>query len=421
MAESFPKRQKIEMESGKTSRQLAIGKAIETILKIDNHEFQRYVGNMEFDGYTKLTGCLSKIDQAMKDSRPSFSNIPVSAVVVNMFQYLENRTDWNNFALVNKEINKAVREHKDLTPPWPEGEWIHDSIDGYSRPKFSDDGEFIAYSNYEGYIYIWSRRKGLVASLEGHLNGNSSVSFSPCSNFLVWIGRERIKVWDLADNNLCLWEATTRHDNVVFSPTNDEFATFGHIHEPLVILWNTSDGSISQDLISGIKVKLCAAFSPHGRTLAICGRQNAIELWNLDDSESTATLLDGDDGDVLAIAYSPNGNFLASASFDMTINIWDVAKEQCVQSLAGHTMPRCNNVCITNVVASLSFSPDGKFLASGSEDDDIRVWCMASGNCVETVNVGSVLRSVEFSKDGKMLLAAKEYEDVIMLRYVNLP
>jgi hypothetical protein len=85
MAESFPKRQKIEeMESGE-SRRLAVGKAIESILNIDIEEFQSHVGNMEFAGYTKLTERLSKIGQAMKDSRPIFSDIPASAVAPTFF------------------------------------------------------------------------------------------------------------------------------------------------------------------------------------------------------------------------------------------------------------------------------------------------------------------------------------------------
>jgi WD40 repeat protein len=405
MAESYqhPKHQKIEM--------IDIGKAIGTILHIDMEEFQNHVGNIDFDTYTKLTERLSKLDQAMTDARPSFSDIPVSAVVANMFHYLEKRTDWNNFALVTKEMNKAVTEHKDLTPPWPEGQLNHASIDDYSRPKFSHDGEFIAYSNSRGRIYIWCRRKGLVASLEGH-DRNSSVSFSPCSNLLVSTGHdERIKLWDLADNNQCRWtqqEDTEFHDTVAFSPTGDVFATFGYL-DGLVFVRRTLDGSISKKIRSGIEIKFGVAFSPDGRTLAICGNANSIELWDLDDSGSTATLLDGHTGFVLDIAYSPDGNFLASASNDKTIKIWDMANHQrCIQNLRDHIGP----------VRSVSFSPDGKFLASGSEDRTIRVWYMVNGNCVDTIKVGGYIDNVEFSNDGKMLLT-KEGAWEIRLRYVH--
>jgi WD40 repeat protein len=358
---------------------------------------------------------LSKLRQAMKNARPtSFSDIPVSAVVANMFHYLENRTDWNNFALASKEINKAVTGHNDLSPPWPKGQLIHDSIDDYSRPKFSHDGEFIAYSNSRGHIHIWSRRKGLVASSEGDAR-NSSLSFSPSSNLLVSIGYDdRIKLWDLANNNQCRWtqqEDTEFHDTVVFSPTGDVFATFGY-PDRLVFVRSILDGSISKKIRSYIGMKFGVALSPEGHTLAVCGNAHSVELWDLNDSGSTCTILDGHTGFVLDIAYSPAGNFLASASNDKTIRIWDMEncnRQRCVRSLTGHTEP----------VRFLSFSPDGKFLASAGDENDIRVWSMDNGNCVETVNVSSLVRSVEFSHDGKMLLT-KEGEDVIRLRSVNL-
>jgi WD40 repeat protein len=406
MADNFPKRQKIDMESGD------VGKAIDTILNIDFEEFKNHVRNMDFDSYTKLTKRLSKLGQAMRESRASFSDIPAIAVASNMFPYLENRTDWNNFALVSKEINKAVTEHKDLTPPWPNCQLIHDSIDDYSRPNFSHDGEFIAYGNRGEDICLWSRRKGLVAIWSAHEH-HSSASFSPCSNLLVSTGvDERIKLWELNSHNGCLvWtqEGNSLHDRIVFSPTGDVFATFAKTHQPVVVIRKTSDGSLLKIIRSGIETSFDVALSPHGRTLAICGNANSIELWDLDDSGSTATLLDGHTGFVLGIAYSPDGNFLASASNDKTIKIWDTANHQrCVHILMGHTEP----------VRSVSFSPDGKFVASGSDDYTIRVWCLANGNCVETVNVGILVKTVEFSKNGKLLLT-KEGNAVIRLRSLH--
>jgi WD40 repeat protein len=376
------------------------------MLQINFEEFKIYVGNMDFDIYVQLSERLSKLGQAMKESRACFSDIPAIAVASNMFPYLESRTDRHNFALVSKEINKAVTEHKDLTPPWPEGKLTHSSIYPHSRPTFSHDGEFIACGNHRGAISIWSRRKGLVASWRGHINGYSSVCFSPCSNLLLSTGQDkRIKLWDLDNDNLCLWtqQDVELHDKIAFSPIGDVFATFG-INDK-VFLWNTSDGSLSKTLTTDIEVKYGVALSPDGQMLAVCGTTNAIELWDLcDDSGSTATILDGHYADVLAIAYSPDGKFLASASYDNTIKIWDVANQQCIQTLTGHT----------GYVTSISYLPDGKFLASGSSDQDIRLWSTANGNCVETIKAGSTV----YSTDGKMLLT-KEGLSIVRLRYVN--
>jgi WD40 repeat protein len=219
----------------------------------------------------------------------------------------------------------------------------------------------------------------------------------------------------LANHNLCLWTQQQQdeesHNKVVFSPTGDVFANFGNIFQPSLHLRNTSDGSLSQTIRSQIEFKCAVVLSPDGRKLAICGGQNAIELWNLDDPGSTAAILDGHDCSVRDISYSPDGNFLASAAHDRTIKLWDVASQLCTQTMTGHT----------NALTSLSFSPNGKFIASGSVDHEIRVWSMANGNCVETVKAVGNITFVGFSQDGKMLLTKEGEigEEVFRWRYVN--
>ncbi|MER3441876.1 MAG: hypothetical protein C4296_10990 [Gemmataceae bacterium] len=67
---------------------------------------------------------------------------------------------------------------------------------------------------------------------------------------------------------------------------------------------------------------------------------------------------------VLSVAFSPDGGYLASGSFDKTVRVWQVATGQHVRTLQGHT----------DWVRSVAFSPDGRYLASGSGDKTVRVW-----------------------------------------------
>jgi WD40 repeat protein len=67
---------------------------------------------------------------------------------------------------------------------------------------------------------------------------------------------------------------------------------------------------------------------------------------------------------VISVAFSPDGQMLASGSYDKTIKLWDVQSGQEVRTFRGHT----------DLVTSVAFSPDGRLLASASQDGTVRLW-----------------------------------------------
>src|SRR5438309_1868007 len=79
--------------------------------------------------------------------------------------------------------------------------------------------------------------------------------------------------------------------------------------------------------------------------------------------------LQGHKSMVFSVAYSPDGKTLASGSNDATIRLWDVATGKERATLQGHK----------DLVRSVAYSPDGKTLASGSNDATIRLWDVATG------------------------------------------
>jgi WD40 repeat protein len=100
---------------------------------------------------------------------------------------------------------------------------------------------------------------------------------------------------------------------------------------------------------------------------------------------------------VNSVSFSPDGKTVASASDDNTVQLWDVASGQESKTLSGHQ----------SYVKSVSFSPDGKTVASASGDNTVKLWDVASGQESKTLSGHqSIVNSVSFSPDGKTVASA---------------
>ena len=141
-------------------------------------------------------------------------------------------------------------------------------------------------------------------------------------------------------------------------------------------------------------------------TLVPTNLPEAIGLENIIEVVPLSTLV-GHTGDVTEVAFSPDGELVASSSTDGTVRLWRVSDGSLLKVLEDHT----------DYVLSVAFSPDGNLLVSGSNDRTIRLWQVSDGALIRTISssfMGRVLRVV-FSPDGS-LFAAADHQCFVQLR-----
>lgn len=124
-----------------------------------------------------------------------------------------------------------------------------------------------------------------------------------------------------------------------------------------------------------------AAWHPNGKTLATCGEDKTIRIWQEENNRfvQKTILSDGHNRTIRSVVWSPCGQFLASASFDATVAIWDKKSGQfeCNATLEGHE----------NEVKSVAWSKSGNLLATCSRDKSVWVWEVAGEDEMECAAV----------------------------------
>lgn len=256
---------------------------------------------------------------------------------------------------------------------------------GVTDAEFSPDGRVVATTSYDGSLRIWNVEDG---SLARTINAGSKtlwcLAFSPDGTMIASAGEARaVQLWNVADGTLI--RTLSGHSRnvwaVAFSPDGKTLVSGSF--DRTAILWNVEDGTQRRVLAGHRWGIVTVSFSPDGREVATGSDDGTARTWNAEDGRVIRTF-DGGPYHVYAAAFSPDGRWLLIAGKDRPIlgealqqlfgdsdaNRWvtaqlrDAATGEVLQTFAEHA----------NDVNDTSFSADGRWIVTASEDRTIDLW-----------------------------------------------
>ena len=287
---------------------------------------------------------------------------------------------------------------------------------------FSPDGQTLASGDGDGYVFLWDTASWEQKASITHTTDVQHIAFSPDGRTLAIANSAEVHLWDLVKGTP-IRQLTKRLDaplSVAFSPDGHTLASGSR--NGSVQLWNVP----KQQLITALPAPPLlrygswgwhpwrvesVAFSPNGKVLATVGYEQ-IYLWERVPQQSRLqtssavlwcqkAILTGHTSYIYSIAFSPDGNLIASGSADRTVRLFDVESGQHKRTLIGHI----------GTIFGVVFSPDGKTLASGGFDNTVRLWNTVTGENTKILATDTWVMNVAFSPDGQTLASGGSWRD----------
>jgi len=289
---------------------------------------------------------------------------------------------------------------------------------------FSPDGKLFASGDFDGQLRLWDFETGEPIRSISHGQYVHTLAFDPTGGRLATASSDRtgsdhsIRIYAIDEGTLL--QTLAGHQDAVlsvrFSADGKKLLSAGY--DNTARIWDLESGEVEQTLAGHSWWVWSAEFSPDGKRIVTASQDGKVIVWQTDTAAGASkfaliTEFPEHQGPVYTAQFSPDGATIASAGDDRRVLLWnpdevrpvDIALR--IDGLPDPPAPFRELARHEGPVRSVAFSPDGRQLVSGGQDNVLRVWNLSEGR--ETVVLrghASHVRDCTFSPDGKWLLSA---------------
>ncbi len=264
---------------------------------------------------------------------------------------------------------------------------------------FSPDGRLLAEGSY-GRVTVWDLAAARPAKvLTNVLGAVNDVKFSPDGKLLAVAGGQPSARGDLRLFDTTDWKLVASlggHQDTVscvsFSPDGSKLASASF--DKTVRLWDVKSGKVLHTFTGHSDFVYAIAFAPSGEWYATASRDRTGRLIDAATGRSRLTL-SGMNDEVLAVAVRPDGGQVVTSGFEPQLFWWDAKTGERVRRQGGHGA----------AVHELAFAAKGELLASAGEDRTVRLWNPRTGAAVRSLPAESPAFAVALDAAGKRVAA----------------